>query len=236
MSRIGVAGLVLLTFALILACLQIYTYRVALENSGAFVGDFPGNMGAINQLVDRSGVKLFVVADYCAYGQFSNPEGSQHYRNSLKTIQQKGSRVEIHVYEPALASKMTAEQFNLQDAATAPNNYSALRNKQVFNAYFNSRSNRSELVNPPDDYRQFLEIMNDQQSKCIDELQRAGIEVHRDVSEPLPVFMWVRDESEEAVFSIYNLGHDSREISQVTRNKHIVLLLKDIATKYLKVK
>jgi hypothetical protein len=236
MSRVGVAGLVLLTFALVLACLQIYTYRTALGNAGAFVGDFPANMDAIDQLVNRSNVRLFIVADYCAYGQFSNPAGARHYQDSLRAIQQKGSRVELHVYEPTLAAKMTAQQFNLQDPDIAPTNYIALRNKPVFDAFFDYHTKRNDPIKPPDDYVKFLELMNDQQSKCTEDFQKAGVDIHRDVSEALPVFMWVRDESEEAVFSIYNLGHDSREISQVTKNKHIVLLLKDIASKYLKAK
>ena len=175
-----------------------------------------------------------MVADYCAYGQFSSPTGSDHYRNSLKAIQKKGSRVEIHVYEPKLAAAMTAQQFNLQDASSAQNNNISLRNQQRFDAYFDYHAKLNAQMKPPDDYAKFLDIMNDQQSNCINDLQKAGVEIHRDVSEALPVFMWVRDESEEAVFSIYNLGHDSREISQVTKNKHIVLLLKDIASKYIK--
>lgn len=235
MSRIGVVGLVMLTLTLVLASLQIWAYRKALNNAGAFVGSFPNNMPAIDDLVGRTTNKLFIVTDFCAYGHFSNPAVSERYRQALIKAKKSDMRVEIHVYNSEMGRKMTASQFNLEKPETAPGNYTALReNKnQLFNAYFEYHKQHNDPKNIPRDYVQFLQLMDDEQANCVKDLQTEGIEIRTDVAEQLPVFMWVRDDSEEAIFSIYNLGPASREISQDTKNKHIILLLTDISKKYI---
>jgi hypothetical protein len=234
MSRMGVLGLVLLSFALALACFQIWTYRTALDNAGAFVGEFPDNMPAIEKLVNHTNAKLFIVADFCAYGQFSSPAISERYQEEIKTLRKNGVRVELHVYEPKLGDSVTAEQFDLADPTSAPEKYKTLRRNNLFPAYFEYHKQHKDPKSIPDGYTQFVQLMNGEQTRCIEDFQGAGIEVHTDVLQRLPVFMWVKDDS-EAIFSIYNLGHDSREISEDTKNNHIIRLLEDIASKSLQV-
>lgn len=233
MSKLSVIGIVLLVVALIASLTQVWVYRKALNNAGAFVGDFPNNMPAIDNLIGHTTTKLYIVNDFCGYGQFSSPGVSRDYRNALVKLRKADMRVEVHVYTAELGAQMTAEQFNLQETSRASDTYKALSNKQAFKDYFAYHKENNDPLTIPPDYQSFLQLMNDEQTKCVDEFKTAGIDIRTDVSQRLPVFMWVRDDSEEAIFSIYNLGHDSREISEETRNKAIVLLLKDIAANYV---
>jgi hypothetical protein len=231
MSRIGVWGLVFLVLALLVSGFQLLSYRSALRNSAQFIGSFPSNMPAITDLVKGTSYRLIVVDDFCAYGQFSNPSGHEAYKKALLDAAKRGVRVELHVYDPATGTKMTASQFDLAEARTAADKYTSLQHSQRFAQYFQYLKEHNGPQAIPATYQDFLTLMDQKQSGCISELGSAGINVYPEIKTELPMFMWIKDESEEAIFSIYNIGPDSRELSQQTKNKQVILLLRDIATK-----
>ncbi len=230
----GIVGLVILIASLLAATGQIIAYRTDLDNSAQFVGAFPHNIPAITDLIGRTKYRMFILEDYCGYGFFSDPEDYESYKSTIIDLKKnKGLGIEIHVYDDQTRAASLSSELDFQDPKTAPQNYESLKNNRRFIQYFKYKKDHGDPRSIPPDYTSFLNFLQAEHSSCVTELRNNGIDVRTDVASPLPVFMWLRDDSEEAIFSIYNLGHASREISQRTENKDILLVLRDIATKSL---
>jgi hypothetical protein len=229
MSRIGVIGITFLIVALILAGVQLLTYRRALHNSGEFVGEFPANMSAINDLLQRAQYKLIVVNDFCDYGHYSHHADYKRYTDLLLEAKKKSVRIEMHVYTADVGAKMTASQFGLQDPKTADTVFATIHSSGLYKSYLDIKKQEGQTSDFAK-YTDFLSALASDEDTCIKQFRDAQIDIRDDVASPLPLFTWIRDDS-EAIFSIYNLGHDSREVSQRTENHPIVMLLGDIDNK-----
>jgi hypothetical protein len=239
MNNIGyVIANVALIACLGLSLFQVSRYRDALKKAQQtqpgdtrYLAAFPENMVAINDLISRTTFHLVVVTDFCGYGHFSAPELFAVYEDSLISKKKNGVFVEVHLYDQTTTDTMTASQFDLGDPNQCDAAFAALKREPKFAAYFKYHGNSNPPLQVPVNVQEFVALMSAQQGKCVQRLQEGGVFVRNDVHSPLPVFMWIRDD-EEAIFSMYNLGHHAREISLITRDRNLVLMLRSIAQNY----
>lgn len=234
MNRILGAGLIVLLFALGFSVYQLNSLQkqvdelqkkteeleiIAERPPIQFVGTFPDNMKTITRVAKDTKVKLLVVGDYCAYGHYSNPEGYKEYIQTLETLADNNVSVDMYLYDDETTRKTLISQFT--------SDFRKIENSQKFKHYFDD-VHRSDLKRPRS-LTEFESVMNTQQKSCVDELSAKGVSIHRTISNTLPLFIWLRD-GDEAVFSVYNLGDNAREVSIATKDKTLVNLLEEIYT------
>jgi hypothetical protein len=196
-----------------------------LQNSSThFVGMFPGNINTINTLIKNTHRRLIIVADYCAYGHFSNPEGYRAYKRAIIDAARvpQTPQIEIYIYTPEEMRNATHREFS-------PAFWSDLQNSKRFHDYFQGRSH--DGITAPDTLDKFFTVMAQEEEQCVTELQNDGIKVMREISHPLALYVWLRDD-EEAVLSIYNYGGPiAQEASLSTRDPSLIATLQNIALK-----
>jgi hypothetical protein len=184
-----------------------------------FVGTFPDNMRSITKLANDTKVKLLIVGDYCAYGHYSNPEAYAEYIRALEMLADKNISVDMYLYDDETTRKTLISQFT--------DDFTKIENSQKFKHYFDEVHHRD--LRRPRNLGEFETVMNSQQKKCVNELSAKGVSIHRTIANTLPLFIWLRD-GDEAVFSVYNLGDNAREVSISTKDKALVNLLEEIYT------
>lgn len=237
MRRIGITIAVLaLSLAFVVAAvLQVLRYKneVAGIRSAApvqndFVGVFPENLSAINDLIRKTKIRLVVVTDVCAYGGFSAPAKFTDYRESLKRLVRNGVSVEMHVYDQQLQDATAKAQFDLSNPNHAAQMFDDLRQSATFDNFLSYHRGDKPPVVEPKSFGEFLALVAAQHARCVEDLTKSGIDLRRDVHSHLPLFIWLRDDT-EAIFSVYNLGHRSREISLHTEDPRLINLLREVA-------
>jgi hypothetical protein len=196
-----------------------------------FVGSFPGNLPAVNDLIARTQDRLVILTDYCGYGHYSSPKEYARYKSELVGLVAKGNVVDLHVYGEELAAQQRANQFDLSNEQQRAAHFLNLRSRPNFNNYFAYHSAQGRNLARPANATEFAEFMEARQLECIQEMRQAGVNVSRDVAETLPAFMWIRDD-EEAIFSIYTLGSTAREASLSTSEKTLIAVLAEVARRY----
>jgi hypothetical protein len=237
MNRILGIGLVLLLLALGLALYQLNSLQREvrlLQKQTAdlqeltkhapirFVGTFPHNMSSLTQLAQATINKLLVVGDFCAYGHYSNPEAYREYLNALEELPSKGAAVEMFLYNDDTAQKATLSQF--------PTDFSNITNDPKFKHYFDDLHPH---LAKPHTVKEFTTAINAEQDTCVRELQTKGVKVYKTITATLPLFIWLRD-NKEAIFSVYNLGDEAREVSLSTTDDTLNILLQEIYTQAIK--
>jgi hypothetical protein len=253
MNRLTVGATLVMSAAVIAATAHIYALRTELtklqfetsqlrvraeadakqiqsSQTTEFVAVFPQNLAAITQLTKRARVRLVVVTDFCAYGHYSNPSGFDDYMAALVAVKAEGREVELHIYDEKTADEMTKSQFDLDKPDGGVAAFNGERSQQRFNAYFDYHEKKGQPRSKPATVAEFVQLMNEEQARCIKELSSNGILIRADISRPLPLFLWIRDE-EEALVSMYNLGSSSREMSLRTRDRSLLSLLNQIAAR-----
>jgi hypothetical protein len=190
------------------------------------VGVFPNNMVDIIGLISRTDNRLVIIADHCAYGGFSAPQRSAEYQKAIADVAAR-KPVDLHIYDPEIADKMIDLQLGFdRDPAAA---FETLRKRRQFGAYFEYHSSRGTPRPVPTSSREFQQLVRDEQARCIEALHASGAVVKRDIKAALPVFMWIRDNGDEAVMSLYNLKTRASEVSLISMDKQLVNLLLEIA-------
>jgi hypothetical protein len=234
LNRILGAGLIVLLLALGFSVYQLNSLQKQVEDLQKkteelkviaerppiqFVGTFPDNMKSITKLANDTKVKLLIVGDYCAYGHYSNPDGYADYIRALEFLADKNISVDMYLYDDETTRKTLISQFTTD--------FKKIENSQKFKHYFDDVHHGD--LRRPRTLSEFESVMNAQQKKCVDELSAKGVSIHRTISNTLPLFIWLRD-GDEAVFSVYNLGDNAREVSIATKDKTLVNLLEEIYT------
>ena len=230
MTRLGWTALALMLAAVGVSSYQAYATSQPSRPTTSFVGTFPRNIPNITELIDRAGSTLVVLADFCAYGQYSAPAEFAAYKAALKAARQRDRDVdvELHIYDQITADRMTASQFNLAEPDKANAGFETERQTDRFKSFFAYHRAHGSPKTEPASVEEFADLMRREQAACIAELAGAGIRIYQDISSPLPLFVWVRDR-DEAIFSVYNLGPSSREVSLNTTDKGLLNLLDDIS-------
>ncbi len=79
-----------------------------------FVDIFPGNMDDITALLNRTNRHLVIVTDFCAYGEYSNPEAYEKYRNAVERLPNPSHsrQIEIHTYDSQTGDKAIRDQLS----------------------------------------------------------------------------------------------------------------------------
>jgi len=228
LSAIVLCGVMFWLYGRRMADLQktVESKDAELGRSSYFIGAFPENMPWINKFLVKTRYSLQIWSDHCAYGNFSNPEQYAEYSSTIKQLKQKNVTITIHIYESKTADAMTKSQFNLTKAGDSAE-FRALVKSNRFKKYFEYNNQHKTPKTVPKTVEEFVSLMNNDEEACISELSEQGISIEQDVSSPLPLFTWVQDD-DEAIFSMYNLGPDAREVSLYTKDKQLVNLLKSI--------
>jgi hypothetical protein len=196
-----------------------------------FVGSFPANLPAVNELIAGTEDRLVILTDYCAYGHYSSPKEYARYKRELVGLVAKGIVVDLHVYTDELAARQRANQFDFGDQEQLAAQFANLSSKPAFASYFEYHRQQGRTVSRPTSVAEFAALMEAQQLQCVQEMTAAGVNVERDIGDILPAFMWIRDD-EEAIFSVYTIGSASREASLSTSEKTLVGVLADVARRY----
>jgi hypothetical protein len=192
-----------------------------------FEGVFPLNLPAITKLVESTKSRLVIRTDFCAYGHYSAPAGFLGYKAALIAAKARAD-VQIHVYDDPTSDKMTASQFGLDKPDGGAAAFAEERANRRFKDYFSFHEKNGTPKAQPQSVAEFVSLMRREQVQCVQDLRAVGISVRPDIANPLPIFMWLRDD-DEAIISVYNLGADSREASLKTRDKGLLNVLNDIA-------
>jgi hypothetical protein len=220
---------VLMMAATALACWLAASARAATAPASTrFVGSFPANLPAVNELIAGTEDRLVILTDYCAYGHYSSPKEYARYKRELVALAGKGIVVDLHVYTEDLARRQRASQFDFSSEQLLAAQFANLSSKPAFASYFEYHRQQGRTVSRPTSVAEFAALMEAQQLQCIQEMTAAGVNVRRDVGDVLPAFMWIRDD-QEAIFSVYTSGSAAREASLSTSEKTLVGVLADVA-------
>jgi hypothetical protein len=192
-----------------------------------FVGVFPANMPAINDLITNTKDELVVACDFTNYGSFSYPRAYEEYQGHLHDLLGDGKKVQILCYDKDTEEKARADQF-----AYSPNDKGTTQAFLAFTqtprwvAYFK----RYPAKTKPGDWQGFSKMMSESNADCKKEIRSRNGNIE-EIDKKLPVFVWIRD-GEEAIFSFYTSGSGSREMSFRTRDAQFIQVLRDLINSY----
>ena len=191
--------------------------EMARLNAAEYIGNFPDNMERINELVSRAKRRLIVVTDLAAYGAFSAPEEHTNYKLRLEEMKNNEVELSALVYSDEVARGSVGDQFQklLKETSLSDFLHSELMDRFV----------EKNGIARPSDEREFLDMVVEK-NRIVRENEPFR-NVTKCVAGRFPVFLWIRD-NEEAVFSFYNLGQESREVSFYTNKPSLVKILIDI--------
>lgn len=193
--------------------------RLSRAHATEYVGNFPANMTAINELLNDVTSTLVVAADVPAYGSFSNPTAYEEYKQNLRKLLTTNRTVTYLIYDEATAERVTRAQFNVEWATfSASEKFSNWR-----------KFHRKDPI--PQNLDEFLNILKRINDELKSELLQLGATV-KTVSSDLPVFLWVADD-ERAIFSFYNLkGREVTEVSFQTNDANLIQVLNELQKSY----
>jgi len=197
------------------------------DSTTRYVEVFPRNVPALTKLIESTGDHLAVVADYCGYASYSAPERYAEYKSALIGVAARGKDVDLRVYKERAAEEMMARQFGL-DKPNAEEAYKAMSAGPIFKAYFAYYENIGKRRSIPEGSRAFVQLMLKDETDCVEELRSKGVKVLRELTSQPPLFIWIKDNN-QAMFSVYNLSSDPKEIAMITENSTLVRLLGDIS-------
>jgi hypothetical protein len=190
--------------------------------STQYVGNFPQNMTEIIKLINNTKNSLIVICDVPAYGHFSNPPGYANYNIAFRNImtQQYKPKVTYLTYDAKRRIQHSFDQF--------PKSYNEIKNSSGFKRYCDNFKTSSTFALPKDETKEGLfRWLDATHVDFQNQMKNLGVEVLED-STDLRAFMWISDDK-TAIFSFYNYGSDSREVSFKTNDKALIDILKDIA-------
>ncbi len=192
---------------------------------------FPNNLPALVELVNRAQSHLTIVADFCAYGSYSNPTGFVQYRAALEAKAAEPNRtVSLTTYDSSRVGEMTLEQFELNSGTEAVRQgvFSDLRSQPKFKAWVALRQQEQPSFVEPATIPEFVKANQDEEAQCIQRFRTKGITARPIIDRELAVFSWVRDD-DEAFTSIYSFGPNAQEASFFTTSRPFIRLLNSIA-------
>jgi hypothetical protein len=192
-----------------------------------FLERFPFDLPQIIDLVNRAERKLDIVADYAAYGQFSNPDGYNRYREALKNTQGRRPDVNVRVIVYNDTARIKAVDGEL---GTTPSDFSSLTSSQTWIDYFRFYRGREK----PTTLEAFKKMLTDEEESCLRQLHDKGIIPDR-LQGPFPMFFWLRDDI-EAIFVFYSFDRtnplkERQAVAFRTFDTNLIEMMKAINTK-----
>lgn len=188
--------------------------------STRFVGAFPENMRSINELIGGS-KDVLIITDTPSYGHFSNPYEHNLYIKRLKEITEAEGKVRVLVYNDNIRMESIKDQFS---------SYSLDEIKELksYKKYIKYLERKKKRKIKHDKIEDFFQHLFDEGSEIIHELRRSGVEIKK-TSEKQQIFIWIGDNSRQAVFSMLNYGPTNREVSFRTYDQKFIEILRDRA-------
>jgi hypothetical protein len=239
MKRLGWIALALMSVATALAVGQVWHLRstpVPVPAAPAFgaLPVFPNNLQPLVGLINRVQSHLSIVADFCAYGSYSNPAGFVEYRAALEAKAAEPNRtVSLTTYNSSRVGEMSLEQFDLASGSDAVRQgaLNDLRSQPKFRAWLALRQKEQPSFVEPTTIPEFVKANQDEEAQCIQRFRTKNITVRPVIDRELAVFSWVRDD-EEAFISIYSFGPNVQEAPFFTTAKPFIRLLNGIADQH----
>lgn len=194
------------------------------------IGPFPSNMKPITDLIVRAHKHLVIATDVVAYGQLSNPEAFSRYRAAIIDARSRGVEIQVMAYGGERARRERALQFGRYASKTEGDAPPALHAEPRWKAFARTYGIKHDLPN-----ERALEALEYVDLMCRRELavlHQTPVHEVRSVCENLPVFFWIGD-GREAVFSLFTVGEQSRELSFRTEDHSIIEMLSTIFHRHL---
>jgi hypothetical protein len=196
--------------------LQEISMRISTQSAG----DFPANMDAIIRVVAGTKKSIKIMADLAGYGEFSKPPLFDKYLAAITNARRAGYDVKLLIYDGPAAREDIKLQFKL------PENFPALEKLPAYTEFFGMyHPGLTKPSNSNDLLKTLLQREKDIRKSLRDD---TGIQYHLAAAiTDIPFFLWLRDGG-EAVFSLYNLGHNVREVSFYTNDGKLTKSFDDI--------
>lgn len=187
------------------------------------IGHFPENIRAIVELIGNTKKQLVIATDVASYGQLSNPDECARYHAALVDCAARSVSVEIIAYSGARADAERRWQFT-DYVKKGDEGFQDLISEERWKRF--AAKNGIVNVKNCDDVFKALVFADLKFRHGIS--QTASVKVF-DLPNPvdtLPVFFWLRD-GEEAIFSLFTVGENGREISFRTVDQSITDILSE---------
>ncbi len=227
-------GLALTVLALTLALIQ---YRDSknqlnrLEQQGQRLGEitqyistqaagtFPRNIDSIIGVVKKTKATIRIMCDAASYGHFSAPHQFSEYMYEIVKLRQEGKRVKLLICNEKAFGEAVMAQFK-------PSDFESLRQSQRFRDFFAKHNPGLRPV--PATLPEFEDLLGRREKDIGNSMLEAGVEIRGvPTLSDLPFFLWLRDEDEEAIFSVYNVGRNAEEISFRTIDGNLLRALRE---------
>ncbi len=207
---------------------RLHTLSESLKNTvqTRAIGHFPENLRAIVDLIEHATERLVIATDVASYGQLSNPDECMRYHAALVACAARNVNVEIIAYSGARADAERRWQFT-DYVQKGDDGFRKLVSEDRWVRF----SEKNGIVNVKTCEDVFKSLV------FADLKFRHGISQTRTIKvydlpnpvDTLPVFFWLRD-GEEAIFSLFTVGENGREISFRTIDQSITDILGETFT------
>lgn len=187
------------------------------------IGHFPENLRAIVELIGNTKKRLVIATDVASYGHLSNPDECARYHAALVACAARSVSIELIAYSGARADAERRWQFT-EYIKKGEDGFRDLVSEERWTRF--AAKNGIVNVNNCDDVFKALAFADLKFRHGIS--QTATVKVF-DLPNPvdtLPVFFWLRD-GEEAIFSLFTVGENVREISFRTIDQSITDILSE---------
>lgn len=185
------------------------------------IGHFPENLRAIVDLIERTNERLVIATDVASYGHLSNPDECARYHAALVACAARYVSVEIIAYSGARADAERRWQFT-DYIKNGEDGFRELVGEERWIRF--AAKNGIVNVKNCDDVFKALVFGDLKFRHGISQTSTVKVFDLPNPVDTLPVFFWLRD-GEEAIFSLFTVGENVREISFRTIDQSITDIL-----------
>jgi hypothetical protein len=190
------------------------------------IGHFPENMRAIVALIKATTERLVIATDVASYGQLSNPDECARYHAALVACVARDVSVEIIAYSGARSDAERRWQFT-DYVKKGDDGFRELVGEDRWKHF--AEKNGIVNVKNCDDVFEALVFADLKFRHGISQTSTVKVFDLPNPVDTLPVFFWLRD-GEEAIFSLFTVGENQREISFRTIDQSITDILSETFT------
>jgi uncharacterized protein YqiB (DUF1249 family) len=187
------------------------------------IGHFPENLRAIVELIENTKKRLVIATDVASYGHLSNPDECARYHAALVARAASSVSIEIIAYSGDRADAERRWQFT-DYVKKGEDGFRELVAEERWKRF--AAKNRIVNVKNCDDIFKALAYGDVKFRYGISQTSTVKVFDLPDPVDTLPVFFWLRD-GEEAIFSLFTVGENVREISFRTIDQSITDILSE---------
>jgi hypothetical protein len=187
------------------------------------IGHFPENLRAIVELIGNTKKRLVIATDVASYGHLSNPDECARYHAALVACAARSVSVEIIAYSGARADAERRWQFT-DYVKKGEDGFRELVGEERWKRF--AAKNGIVNVKNCDDVFKALVFADLKFRHGISQTSTVKVFDLPNPVDTLPVFFWLRD-GEEAIFSLFTVGENMREISFRTIDQSITDILSE---------